>query len=112
MTVSGLTISNSAAHSIELAGAYKPDHPDDLVSWVKVFTWRANGDGLGSSGNVVVEDCFVRTQAQSTTAQKHSDTNIGQLGHRRFENYGKTIRDISPADYKRVVSYSRRFNLL
>ena len=74
MTVSGLTISNSAAHSIELAGSYKPDHPDDLVSWVKVFTWRGNGDGLGSSGNVVVEDCFVRTQAQSNTAQHREQT--------------------------------------
>ena len=85
MTVSGLTISNSAAHSIELAGAYKPDHPDDLISWVKVFTWRANGDGLGSSGNVVVEDCFVRTQAQSNTVKKNSQK-------QQFRHTSKTLK--------------------
>ena len=69
VTVSGLTIASSAAHSIELAGGYNADHPDNLISWVKIFTWRANGDGVGSSGNQIVEDCFVRTQAQSNTAQ-------------------------------------------
>ena len=84
MTVSGLTISNSAAHSIELAGSYKPDHPDDLISWVKVFTWRANGDGLGSSGNVVVEDCFVRTQAQSNTVKNSQK--------QQFRHTSKTLK--------------------
>ena len=88
MTVTGITIANSAAHSIDLAIGYKPDHPDDLIRWVnifkteiflkikyffyfkvKIFTWRANGDGLGSSGNQIVEDCFVRTQAESSTAE-------------------------------------------
>ena len=47
---------------------YKADHPDDLIRWVKIFTWRANGDGVGSSGNQVVEDCFVRTQDDSSYA--------------------------------------------
>ena len=73
MTVTGLTIANSAAHSIDLAIGYKPDHPDDLIRWVKIFTWRANGDGLGSSGNQIVEDCFVRTQAEPTTAQNRDN---------------------------------------
>ena len=62
VTIEGVTIANSASHSIHLAIGYNPDHPDDLISWVKIFTWRANGDGLGSSGNQVMEDCFVRTQ--------------------------------------------------
>ena len=62
VSINGVTIANSASHSIHLAVGYKPDHPDDLIRWVKIFTWRANGDGLGSSGNQVVEDCFVRTQ--------------------------------------------------
>ena len=62
VSINGLTIANSASHSIHLAIGYKPDHPDDLIRWVKIFTWRANGDGVGSSGNQVVEDCFVRTQ--------------------------------------------------
>ena len=46
--------------------SYKADHPDDVIRWVKIFTWRANGDGVGSSGNQVVEDCFVRTQDDSS----------------------------------------------
>ena len=63
VTVEGITIANSAGHSISLAAGYNADHPDDVIRWVKIFTWRANGDGLGSSGNQRVEDCFVRTQA-------------------------------------------------
>ena len=66
MTVEGITIANSASHSISLAIGYKADHPDDVIRWVKIFTWRANGDGLGSSGNQRVEDCFVRTQDDSS----------------------------------------------
>ena len=46
--------------------SYKADHPDDVIRWVKIFTWRSNGDGVGSSGNQVVEDCFVRTQDDSS----------------------------------------------
>ena len=66
MTIEGITIANSASHSINLATGYKADHPDDVIRWVKIFTWRANGDGVGSSGNQVVEDCFVRTQDDSS----------------------------------------------
>jgi hypothetical protein len=32
------------------------------VRWVKIFTWRANGDGINPFGNVLIEDCFIRTQ--------------------------------------------------
>ena len=39
-----------------------------LDGFPKIFTWRANGDGVGSSGNQVVEDCFVRTQDDSSYA--------------------------------------------
>ena len=67
-TVEGITIANSAYHSVSLSSGYKEDSPDDLIRWVKIFTWRGNGDGVGSSGNQVVEDCFVRTQDDSSYA--------------------------------------------
>ena len=66
MTVEGITVANPATHSVSLAIGYKADHPDDVIRWVKIFTWRQNGDGVGSSGNQVVEDCFVRTQDDSS----------------------------------------------
>ena len=43
---------------------YDPENPTD-IKWVKVFTWRANGDGIGHGGNGLVEDCFLRTQDDS-----------------------------------------------
>ena len=58
----GITLANSPGHSVSLSTGYNADHPDDVIRWVKIFTWRGNGDGVGSSGNQVVEDCFVRTQ--------------------------------------------------
>ena len=64
----GITIANSAYHSVSLSSGYDEDSPDDLIRWVKIFTWRGNGDGVGSSGNQVVEDCFVRTQAEFSTS--------------------------------------------
>ena len=66
MSIEGVTIANSAAHSIHLANSYKADHPDDLVRWVKIFTWRANGDGINLFQNTLVEDCFIRTQDDSS----------------------------------------------
>ena len=62
----GITIANSATFAISFAGGYDPDSPDDIIRWVKIFTWRANGDGFGSSGNMIVEDSFVRPQDDSS----------------------------------------------
>ena len=62
----GITLANSPGHSVSLSTGYNADHPDDVIRWVKIFTWRGNGDGVGSSGNQVVEDCFVRTQDDSS----------------------------------------------
>ena len=64
----GITIANSAYHSVSLSSSYQADSPDDIIRWVKIFTWRGNGDGVGSSGNQVVEDCFVRTQDDGSYA--------------------------------------------
>jgi len=62
--IEGITIANSAFHSIILSGPYNPDKPTD-IRWVKIFTWRANGDGINAMANGGIEDCFIRTQDDS-----------------------------------------------
>ena len=48
-----------------LVGSYQPEKPTD-IRWVKIFTWRANGDGINPFNNALIEDCFIRTQDDST----------------------------------------------
>jgi hypothetical protein len=43
---------------------HEPEHPN-AVTWTKIFTWRANGDGINPFGNTRIEDCFIRTQDDS-----------------------------------------------
>ena len=62
--VEGITIADSATHSLMLIHPYKPEHPN-AVQWTKIFTWRANGDGINPFGNTLIEDCFIRTQDDS-----------------------------------------------
>ena len=65
--VEGLTIADSATHSLMLVSPYKAGHPNE-VKWTKIFTWRANGDGINPFGNTQIEDCFIRTQDDSLYA--------------------------------------------
>lgn len=62
--VEGITIADSATHSLMLIGPYSEGHPN-AVRWTKIFTWRANGDGINPFGNTLIEDCFLRTQDDS-----------------------------------------------
>lgn len=62
--VEGITIADSATHSLMLIHPYKAGHPNE-VKWTKIFTWRANGDGINPFGNTRIEDCFIRTQDDS-----------------------------------------------
>lgn len=62
--VEGITIVDSANHSLMLVSPHKAGHPNE-VRWTKIFTWRANGDGINPFGNTLVEDCFLRTQDDS-----------------------------------------------
>lgn len=62
--VEGITIADSANHSLMLVSPYKEGHPNE-VKWTKILTWRANGDGINPFGNTLVEDCFLRTQDDS-----------------------------------------------
>ncbi len=62
--VEGITIADSATHSLMLVSPYEAGHPNE-VRWTKIFTWRANGDGINPFGNTLIEDCFIRTQDDS-----------------------------------------------
>ncbi|MFC5457686.1 endo-polygalacturonase [Prosthecobacter fluviatilis] len=62
--VEGITVADSASHSVMLINRYTEGHPNK-VQWTKIFTWRANGDGINPFGNTLIEDCFIRTQDDS-----------------------------------------------
>jgi hypothetical protein len=62
--VEGITIADSATHSLMLIHPHEPEH-QNAVQWTKIFTWRANGDGINPFGNTLIEDCFLRTQDDS-----------------------------------------------
>ncbi|MCA9009298.1 MAG: endo-polygalacturonase, partial [Planctomycetaceae bacterium] len=62
--IEGITIADSATHSLMLVNPFKPGHPNE-VKWTKIFTWRVNGDGINPFGNTLIEDCFIRTQDDS-----------------------------------------------
>lgn len=62
--VEGVTITDSAFHSLMLIHPYEPEQIN-RVTWTKIFTWRANGDGINPFGNTLIEDCFIRTQDDS-----------------------------------------------
>jgi hypothetical protein len=62
--VEGITIADSANHSLMLIHPYLAGHPNE-VKWTKILTWRANGDGINPFGNTSIEDCFLRTQDDS-----------------------------------------------
>lgn len=59
--VEGLTIADPCNHSVMLAAGNDPAQAT-LSSWIKVFGWRANGDGINPFGNGRIEHCFLRTQ--------------------------------------------------
>lgn len=62
--VEGITIADSAHHSLQLLNFKNPNARTEL-RWAKVFTWRGNGDGIGAGANGLMEDCFMRTQDDS-----------------------------------------------
>ena len=64
----GVTIANSAFHAviIEVKAEWsEPEHYNE-VRWVKILGWRGSGDGVNPSVGTVMEDCFIRTQDDST----------------------------------------------
>ena len=111
-TVEGITIANSAMHSIIMYG--RPDPKKQVtVRWVKIFTWRPNGDGINPFDNNLIEDCFIRTQDDSTYVNGPGirrvvywqDCNgstfvLSSLGGEAFNSYPHVVEDCT-------VIYSR-----
>jgi len=60
--ISGVCVADPANHSFYTIGG-----KNGLVTWAKVISWRANGDGIG--GYEPVEDCFIRTQDDCSYAK-------------------------------------------
>jgi hypothetical protein len=61
--VEGINLVNPPMHSINLNGA-NAAQKETFCHWVKVITWRCNGDGIGSAHDI--QDCFIRTQDDCT----------------------------------------------
>ena len=60
VVIEGVCVANPPNHSINLVAiAGEEGQKRTFVRWVKVVSWRANGDGIGSAH--VIEDCFLRT---------------------------------------------------
>ena len=66
-TIEGITIADSAYHSVIMPTSFEADRPT-VMRWLKILTWRANGDGINPFDNGLVEDCFIRTQDDATYA--------------------------------------------
>lgn len=65
--VEGITITDSPDHAVWINGSFNPDPATfNHVRWVKVVTWRANGDGITVGDNDFLEDSFMRVQDDGT----------------------------------------------
>jgi hypothetical protein len=61
--IEGITLADSPDHSLWFGGAFdRRPETFNYARWLKVFTWRANGDGITIDGNVYLEDSFLRLQ--------------------------------------------------
>ena len=52
--IEGITIANSAFHSIMMPSSYNLDKRTE-IQWVKIFTWRPNGDGINPFGIILAQ---------------------------------------------------------
>ena len=61
--IEGISISNSPFHTINFSSGNLKTN-ESFVEWVKIVTWRGNGDGIGNAH--VMNDTFIRTQDDCT----------------------------------------------
>ena len=63
----GITISHPPAQSLNLnsVSQYDPEGVTD-AKWVKIMSWRGNGDGFGLKRNAYMEDMFIRAADDSS----------------------------------------------
>jgi len=110
--VEGITLANSPSHSLSLAD--RPESNPTSIRWVKIFTWRANGDGIGLNKNTLLEDSFIRTQDDSSYVGGRgihrvvywNDANgstfvMAKIGNDWFEDHDIVVEDCT-------VVYARR----
>ncbi len=67
--VEGITMADPANHTMKLCSkghADPEEKPINYARWLKVITWRANGDGITIRGNGYLEDSFIRAQDDGT----------------------------------------------
>jgi len=112
VTVEGITVTNAAFHTFNLEG--RPESGPSTIRWVKIFTWRANGDGIGLGKHTLLEDSFIRTQDDSSYPGGRgirrvvywNDANgstfvLAKIGNEMFENHDIIVEDCT-------VVYARR----
>jgi autotransporter-associated beta strand protein len=74
--VEGITITDPGNHSIIMyGGSYNASNPT-VVDWVKIVTWRANGDGINTFDNGLISNCFIRTQDDGNYVNGHRISNL------------------------------------
>lgn len=56
--VEGLSLMDAPKHTMNL-WSQKSTKKETFCNWLKIVTWRSNGDGIGSAD--VINDCFLRT---------------------------------------------------
>jgi hypothetical protein len=63
-TVAGITVVDTINHGITIGGDQKEKgrQSPNMVHHIKIFGWRANGDGIHCFGFCSVSDAFFRTQ--------------------------------------------------
>ncbi len=63
--VEGITFADSANHTMKMntrGHASLDQRPANYARWLKVITWRTNGDGITMLGNGYLENSFIRAQ--------------------------------------------------
>lgn len=64
-TVEGITFADSANHTMKMntrGHTSLEERPANYARWLKVITWRTNGDGITMLGNGYLENSFIRAQ--------------------------------------------------
>ena len=64
LKITGITIADPANFNTKIDGQRKRVNDKSLMSWVKLHSWRVNGDGCG--GYIKLEDSFIRASDDST----------------------------------------------
>lgn len=89
VNITGITVADPANFNTAFGIHLKRKNDQGLVSWVKLHSWRVNGDGFG--GYSILEDSFVRSSDDSTYVRAWrkrctfwKDTNANQF---RFVNH-------------------------